>query len=76
MARCEQLVQDAAARSAGTPWPPSYAEFIGYCKPQKEPKEPNEPKYFAKALPEPDEVKQKRRETGKKQCERLLGMFD
>lgn len=75
MTHCERLVIDGA-KSGGTPWPPTYGEFIGYCEPKKEPSIPAAYKTFARGLPEPEDVKVSRKKEGQRRCQGLLDMLD
>ena len=78
MDKCESLVSDSASGS-GTTWPPTYAEFIGYCMPPK-PKESKPEHKIMKSvfegLPEPKESKDKRKALGREKCKSLLDMLN
>ena len=71
MTRCESLVEDAA-RDNKLAWPPTYAEFIGYCKPPKEAPTPAAYKVFPVGLPEPKEHRKARQEIGISKCKSLM----
>lgn len=74
MQRCEQLVQDAAT-NGGLAWPPTYAEFIGYCQPPKKESKPREQLVFARGLPEPKEHRANRNKKGIERCGAILDML-
>lgn len=76
MTRCEQLASDAA-RENKLAWPPTYAEFIGYCQPPKaDPKPPEHKTIPRTGLPEPKEHREKRRKIGMQKCRGLMDMLD
>ena len=77
MERCEQLVKDGA-NGDGTTWPPTYAEFIGYCKPPKSDPKPPEHRTIESVfqrLPEPKEEREKRRKLGMQKCKGLMDIL-
>lgn len=64
-----------AGREGRELWPPSYAEFLGYCeKPVGAAIAAYKP--FMPGLPEPKEHRQKRRELGMEKCSEILGMLE
>ena len=58
-----------AGRYGDEIWPPSYAEFVGYCEP---PAGYAAHKKFPVGLPEPKSVREKRYEIGRQKCGDLL----
>ena len=70
--RCEDDLRQSA--KTGTEcWPPSYAEFIGFCDEQKK---LAMYKVFKPVLPEPPEHRSRRRNNGQKAVKRILSLFD
>jgi hypothetical protein len=69
--RCEKNLR-YAARSGDDCWPPSYAEFIGYCDETSS----GMYKLFKISTPESKERKNKRRAKGRQECKKLLSIFD
>lgn len=62
-----------AGRQGDTLWPPSYAEFLGYCeKPHGEAAY----KSFQKRLPVPPEFESKRKKAARKEIDSMMGMFE
>lgn len=68
----EYLVRDAA-RCGDEAWPPSYAEFTMYCE---KPSGSQAHRYFARSLPEPESMKEKRHKQAKHYIERLKNIFE
>lgn len=71
MIKCESLVEDAA-RDNKLAWPPTYAEFIGHCKPPKDAPKPAAYRDFPVGLPEPKEHRKARQELGMSKCKGLM----
>lgn len=69
--RCESDLRHSA-KVGDECWPPSYAEFVGFCD------APKKPKYFFNGglLPEPPELKEARMERGRAHMDKLKGIFD
>lgn len=69
--RCENDLRHSARRGDDC-WPPSYAEFIGFCDESKT----GIYKMFPKELQESDEDKSKRKREAEKGIKRLNSIFD
>ena len=63
-----------AGREGREVWPPSYAEFIGFAQPEKAPA--GAYKVFAKSLPVPPEVKERRKKIALEKCASILSILD
>ena len=69
--RCEDEMR-AKVKIGDESWPPSYVEFVEYCN-----EKPNGTfKRFTFALPEPEEIKQQRKERGLEHTTKILSIFD
>lgn len=68
MERVEYNVREAAKLGEKS-WPPNYLEFSGYCE-----RLPGEQAWrrYARRLPEPKSLRQKRRERGMAECAKIL----
>ena len=81
----EVRVADEAAKGEQM-WPPTYAEFVGICKPPTKAEGEKRGSYndfFARdenglaiQLPEPIEYRTKRKKAGESSLNKLMGMFD
>lgn len=65
-----------AAREDRIPWPPSYAEFLGYCESSANSHMYQNYNAYPLALPEPKADKDKRRAKGMEECKNILDMFE
>ena len=67
---CEKRSSDRA-RDGQKNWPPSYEEFVTYAKENE-----NRGKVFVSRLPEPKEIKSKRKREALKKLDKIKSIFD